>query len=92
MILIRFIFTIALFYILYRVLRTYLAKGEKKEPEILRRDAAPMEEDLVEDPNCHIYIPQSQAFQATAGNRTLYFCSRKCCEDYMKSQKDQGET
>jgi uncharacterized protein len=46
-------------------------------------------EDLVEDPNCHTYVPVSDAFRATIDGKTLYFCSKEC---YRKFQEKNGRT
>ena len=74
-------------FIIYLVYK--LAKWIILSPAIRGRDvpghqvpAAPGE-DLVEDPNCHIYVPMSQAHKATIDGQDLYFCSEKCLEKYI---------
>jgi YHS domain-containing protein len=86
MIIIRLIVTIAVIYLLYKLVRgiMLLSSGDRTNPgdrEITSR------EDLVEDPWCHTYIPQSDAVQATIEGRTVYFCSRDC----YKKFKEQGK-
>lgn len=50
-------------------------------------------EDLVEDPYCHTYVPQSQAHKASIDGQDVYFCSEKCLEKFMSehaTKKAQG--
>ena len=52
-----------------------------------RRDARKIPgEDLVEDPNCHTYVPVSEAFRVQMGGKTLYFCSEECYRKF----RDKG--
>jgi uncharacterized protein len=44
-------------------------------------------EDLVEDPNCHTYVPLSEAFRVDVDGKTLYFCSKEC---YRKFREKGG--
>jgi YHS domain-containing protein len=92
MILIRLIITIALFYLIYRVIVTFLAHKENQEPKVTSRNAGLAQEDLLEDPHCHTYIPQSQAVQDTIDGKIIYFCSRRCCEEYKESLRNRGQT
>jgi YHS domain-containing protein len=87
---IRLIITIAIIYFLYKLLRgvILLLRGNTTNPvdrEITNR------EDLVEDPWCHTYVPQSTAYQAIIEGRKVYFCSRDCYEKFReKSREQQG--
>jgi len=44
-------------------------------------------EDLVEDPQCHTYVPVSEAYRVSADGKTLYFCSKEC---YRKFREKGG--
>lgn len=48
-------------------------------------------EDLVEDPNCHTYIPMGEACTLNRDDKTYYFCSRRCMEDYEKKIMNKAE-
>ncbi len=53
-----------------------------------RRDERKIrEEDLVEDPQCHTYVPVSEAFRVKVDGKTLYFCSEEC---YRKFREKGG--
>jgi len=51
-----------------------------KHHEISRQ--APDKEDLVQDPLCHTYVPVTQAYAKEINGKTLYFCSKECCDQY----------
>ncbi len=47
-------------------------------------------EDLLEDPYCHTYIALGNAYKASLNGKTLYFCSKKCFEEYAAYRKDEA--
>ncbi len=74
---------IIVIYLLYRLIGKSLPEvGGKAGPEKIITPAAG--EDLVEDPQCHAYVPVSQAFRKEIDGKPVYFCSRKCLEQYGK--------
>ncbi len=77
----------ALFYFLYRLLFGPAKKPVSQEPST---DEDPDRDVLVEDPVCHVYVPQGQAVAAKKNGQTFYFCSDKCCETFL-SGKDTTE-
>ena len=42
-------------------------------------------EDLVQDPVCQCYIPQSQSYTLSLKGKKLFFCSKECYNKYMAS-------
>ena len=42
--------------------------------------------EMVKDPNCETYVPQSEAIPKTVRGTDYFFCSEKCAEEY--SQKN----
>lgn len=50
------------------------------------QDNASVDADLVKDPQCGVYFLKQSGVQAKVGNRTIYFCSRKCLENYMSGR------
>jgi YHS domain-containing protein len=55
----------------------------KKKTTIAGQKMASVE-DLIEDPQCHAYIPKSTAYTASINGKGLYFCSRTCYEQYKE--------
>ncbi len=39
-------------------------------------------ENMVKDPVCNLYIPESEAVKKVVGGKTVYFCSNKCAEEF----------
>ena len=46
---------------------------------------------LVEDPVCHVLIPKHQALRLRQGEKTYYFCSEQCCDQFAGKQEQKGE-
>jgi len=82
----RFIVLSLLFYLLYRLL---FGGGRKKTVPPWRDGAGqepPAQDVLVEDPVCHVYIPQGQAVTCRQDGRTYYFCGEKCRSTFLSQQ------
>lgn len=76
---IRLLISIAIIYILYKILKTFRQlKAEKSE----NRTRSSAGEDLVEDPVCHTYVPLSQAYKKNIDGQTYYFCSKDCSDKF----------
>jgi hypothetical protein len=54
--------------------------------EAAARQAA-VGEDLVQDPQCLAYVPQSRAIPASVGGEALRFCSEACAERYRRARE-----
>jgi len=42
-------------------------------------------DDMVQDPQCKVYIPLSRAVERKVGGETHYFCSEDCARKYIKN-------
>jgi YHS domain-containing protein len=72
-----------LFYLVYKLIRVgFPAVGGKTGPAKIKNPTAG--EELVEDPECHAYVPVSQALRMEIDGKMVYFCSQKCLEQYRK--------
>ena len=58
-------------------------------PSSDRKDEAGDTREMVKDPNCETYIPQSEALQKTVRGKEYFFCSEKCADEY--SRKNASE-
>lgn len=88
----RFVLTIIIIYLIYRVMKGFLRSPERTRPEPLfkTRSRTIQGGDLVQDPHCLTYIPESDAFKATVSGETLYFCSEECFKKYQAEQKKKS--
>lgn len=59
---------------------------KKKEPPSELNDPGEASDILVEDPVCKKLVPKQQAVTARDGDKTVYFCSKECCNTFV-SQK-----
>lgn len=75
-----------LFYIGWRMLRSFFVK---KHPPVVDSDCIPQDE-LVEDPVCHVLVPKKQALRLRRDGETYYFCSEKCCDQFA-GEPGKGE-
>jgi uncharacterized protein len=79
--LIRLIVIGLLIYFGFKAVRWIRAANASKQT--IRNEARrSIDEDLVEDPYCHRYIPLSQAHKVTRDGKALYFCSEECRDKY----------
>ena len=79
----KLVIGIIVIYLLYRMIRKGFTAASGK-PGSTRIQTPAVGEELVEDPLCHTYIPLSQALRTEINEKTVYFCSQKCLEQYEK--------
>ncbi|HLB25885.1 MAG TPA: transcriptional regulator [Nitrospirota bacterium] len=41
-------------------------------------------DEMVQDPECKVYIPVSRAVEKNVGGKTVHFCSEECASKYIK--------
>ena len=86
----RLLLLIVIFYLAYRLMKLLLPPGRnRKTDEVGHRQTN--REDLIEDPYCHTYVPEGDAFRASIDGKTVHFCSKKCYKQYEKQRKEQAE-
>jgi YHS domain-containing protein len=39
---------------------------------------------MVQDPMCHVYVPRGSAVSEQIGGQTYFFCSRNCAQEFQK--------
>ena len=89
---IKFVIAAILLYLLYRIARhMFLPANKKVKPLSGNGDEGTRGEDLVEDPFCHTYTPISEAHKLEMNGRTVYFCSKKCLENFQRQAKEKRE-
>ncbi|MBU2548422.1 MAG: hypothetical protein KKB20_08445 [Proteobacteria bacterium] len=85
---IRWFLIVALFYLIYRVLRGMIFAARPPvsgptRPEPGRVDTE-RTEDLVRDPQCGVYFPRSEGLASMVDGQVLYFCSQGCRDRYLE--------
>lgn len=82
----RFVVILVAAYLLYRVVRRLILPVRQEKPDSPEVVASIVKEDLLEDPNCGTYVPQSNAIREEMDGKTLYFCSRQCRDEYRRNR------
>lgn len=83
---VRFLITIALAYIFYRLFRNLFKPNIKVSRQ---QDPQAVISEMVQDPYCKTYIPRNEAYRAVLGGREVFFCSKECAEKFKQGEKEQ---
>jgi YHS domain-containing protein len=83
----RILLLTILLYLVFILVRNFAASVTRRKDRFARPPGPVKTEDLVQDPYCHRYIPESEALKASLDGQTLYFCSRECLEKYKAGNK-----
>ena len=81
----RLVVLAILIYIGYLLIRG----GFGKKNNVARRGDSPHRggnDVLVEDPVCKKLVPKQQAVTLEHGGETIYFCSEKCCRNFVSEK------
>ena len=73
-----FVLFIGLFYFL---VRSYFLPTREEE---CRGESM----EMVQDPNCQIYLPRAEGIERLILGKTHHFCSEKCADIYEKSSAE----
>ncbi len=90
---IRLIIIVALGYIFYKALKSWILKAA---PPIERGDrrtpAGHIDDVMVKDPYCGVYFPKRKGFALKENGQQLLFCSEDCRNHYQsQSKKDEDQ-
>ena len=90
----RLIIIILIAYILFRFLKGMFAlrKRPQYRPHPLQPRPTTGGEELVEDTHCHTYVPLSNAYRVSVNGKILYFCSRKCLDEFTVNEEKATRT
>ena len=42
-------------------------------------------DEMVQDPNCKVYVPVSRSVERRVGGQVYHFCSEECAKDFIKN-------
>jgi YHS domain-containing protein len=81
---VRLIITALIIYLAYKAIRWLLSGGK----DISKKAKGYVtQEDLVEDPCCHRYIPVSESVKYHTHEETKHFCSEECLNKYKTNNE-----
>ncbi|MBN1574898.1 MAG: hypothetical protein JW984_17010 [Deltaproteobacteria bacterium] len=80
----RFLLYSLLFFFAYRLFRFFVPKGTKENKESVTKGGVKVDDVMVKDPACGIYLPKRDAIRERIKGETHYFCSEKCVENFKR--------
>jgi len=81
----RFIIYIVLAYVAYRVIKAVIRPKDR----IYRSENGGVIDEMVQDPQCKMYIPRREAVEKAIDGRTYHFCSDACAAKFLQQGKTQ---
>jgi YHS domain-containing protein len=80
----RLLLISALLVVLYFLLRQAVRGFKNKD---LANRGTPVDQDqMIEDPVCHTFVPRRNAVIETVSGQTYCFCSKQCAEEFQSRQ------
>ena len=83
----RLLIFAVLAYVLYRILRAFIAPVLKAK----KGDHEGTVDVMVQDPSCQTYIPLRDAQRRVIMGKEYYFCSKECLENFKKEIRTRGK-
>ncbi|OQX16662.1 MAG: hypothetical protein BWK76_11295 [Desulfobulbaceae bacterium A2] len=78
-------------YVAWRLMRNLLGDRQRRPRPDTGKTEVSAQDVLVEDPVCHVLLPRGQAVRLRRGDTTLYFCSERCCDIYVREHPKEEE-
>ena len=80
----RFLIIIALVYIFYRVLKSWMLKNTSiSGAGGSGQTSGEVADIMVKDPYCQVYFPQRKGIRLRHGGQDILFCSKECRDKYI---------
>ncbi|RPJ21930.1 MAG: YHS domain-containing protein [Desulfobacteraceae bacterium] len=79
----RFIIYLVLAYVAYRILKAVIRPKDR----ISRSENGGVIDEMVQDPQCKMYIPRRQAIEKTIDGKMYHFCSDACATKFLEEGK-----
>jgi YHS domain-containing protein len=81
----RFVIIFALLYLCYYVLKKAILPALRTYKIFRKYRDTPFDKEMVQDPQCHTYIPKETTLRTTIDGEVYYFCSQECLDEYKRS-------
>ena len=79
----RIILIAAVLYLLYRILKGMFVQKKRE----VRRPGGEIIDELVQDPQCKLYIPSRSSIKRVITGRSYSFCSEECANRFQQSKE-----
>jgi len=87
----RLLIFLGLLYLLYRVVKSWLAPQNTTRTTAYRQKTAEIDDVMVKDPFCEVYFPKKDAIRITHAGRELFFCSTRCRDKYLEVESGKQQ-
>jgi YHS domain-containing protein len=69
----------------YRVLKAIISPKDR----VSRSENGGVIDEMVQDPQCKMYIPRREAIEKIIDGKTYHFCSEDCATKFLEERKAQ---
>jgi uncharacterized protein len=84
----RLLILLGIIYLCYRVLKSWMLQAGSPKKTVFNKTAAQIDDVMIKDPYCEIYVPRKDGVHLRINGKDLYFCSKECrdkfAEEYSK--------
>jgi YHS domain-containing protein len=88
----RTLIFIALFYLLWRFLKSWVTQKIPRNPSDAGGSVGEIDDIMIQDPYCNVYFPQRSGFHLNNNGEDLYFCSAECRDKFtLMLHKKHGD-
>ena len=86
---IRLVILTVLGYLLYRLIKTAVGGPRLERARKVRKQGGKehIEDEMVKDPQCGVYVPKREAVTAKVGGEKFYFCCEDCKEAFLETHR-----
>ena len=81
---IRLIIIAVIGFLLFRIVKALFVPRTKERRQFHHPGEKKAVSEMVQDPNCGVFVAKKEAYSNQVGGKVLYFCSEKCCKEYLK--------
>ena len=77
----------------YYLIKAFLTPTRKEgKKATIVKNGVEVNDIMVKDPTCGIYLPESDAIKARIKGEVHYFCSEECIEKFKRGIRDGSQT
>lgn len=85
--LIKYIIMLVLGYVCYRLVKSVMHPGPDRMREVDGQGMGRIDDVMVKDPQCEVYFPRRNGVHLRKNGKDMYFCSRKCRDEFVAGKK-----
>jgi hypothetical protein len=86
---IKFLILFGIGYLLYRSMKSWMFPDGRPKKNVSGKATGQIDDVMLKDPYCQAYFPQRDAVHLNLSDSDLYFCSKKCRDQYL-SRESKG--